>query len=764
MLTLALAIGANTAIFTVADVVLFKRLPYAHPDRLFVLESRDTTTGETSRGVPLRYLRAIEDAPALGTVGLRGPTVMTIHRGDEAEWTETVAVEPEYFRVLGVRPARGRLFDAQDTQAAGQTALLTYDAWRRRFGGDEQIVGRTVRLGTQSREVIGVLPRGFVIPTTSLRFMYNATGRPDYVTVLPPEAAGNPERRFEHAVIRLEGAQTRALAQARIDAVVAAVRRTPGEQVVLENPRAVLFPAGRPVLALLVGAAACVMLIACSNLASLLLARTRRREREIAVHAALGATRLRIIRPLLLETMLIGLAGAAVALLLTSTTFAVLLRQIPPAVYGSADVDVGLRVIAFGAALGILSGIVFAVVPAWRAASFDVQALTRRRAGRTALRRTWLPHPTIAVQVATSIVLVFGAAVASRALVSVLRIPLGFSATNLAAINVRPAGPQPVDLRAFYVGVVAHLAQRADVLAAGAGGSIPLDGFGAADAVQPPAGSTVDVLHALPGYFETVGMRPVRGRLLTGADVAGAAVAVASESAARRLVPDGDPVGARVRTKSGAEYTIVGIVADVQRSVARTMDPPIYVVPPADTTRGMTIVVRTRQRNAGTLATVRRAVATLAPAAPVSAVWWSDVIDALTAYRSPRFQTLLLGGFATLALGIVAMGIFAGVTSAVVSRTREMGIRLALGADPRRLMHVLLGQAVAPVGVGVICGIAAAQLLKGLVEARLSQVDARDPAMLFVSALVVCTVALAAGYIPARQARCVDPVEILRAE
>jgi len=776
VLTLALAIGANTAIFTVADAVLFRPLPYTDPERVYVLERLETETGERSRSVPLKYLQTIDrHHHGLGEVGLRGYTAMTVHTGgDEAEWMETFAVTPGYFRVLGVRAERGRLFTDSDALDPGRAAVLTYDSWQHRFAGDEAIVGRAVRLGTQTRDVIGVLPRGFIFPTTSLRFLYALTGRPEFLTVAPRPAAGagttepNPilmGGSADDAVVRLAPGVTREQVQAEIDALVEPLRGDRHDRVVLESPRAVVFPTSRPIMQLLVAAAALVLLIGCANLAGMLLARTRRREREIGLRVALGATRLRVVRPVFFETLVVGIAAALVALFVTALTFDLLLRQVPPVAYGAATVRLDFRVAAFALALGILGGIAFAVVPGWWSTRRDVQVLVQGRGDAGPRRRGALRYPMIAAQVSLAIVLVFGAAIAGRAFVSVLRVPLGFSPDRVIAINARPQGEGAPALRAFYARAVETLVRQADVLAAGAGGSIPTDGFGGADTVETSGNQRpVDVLYALPGYFETLGIRLVRGRLLTWNDVSGNDAAVLAESAVCALFPDRDAIGASFRTAQQRQYTIVGVVGDVQRSMSRPLAPPAYVIPPADTTRGMTIVARTRNRGPRTLPALRREIANLAPGTPITGVWWSDSIDALAAYRNPRFQTLVLGTFATLALGLTALGIFGTVAFAVVTRTREMGVRLALGAPPRSLVRLMVREAATPVVLGVAGGLVAAQWLRQVAEAQLFEVSARDPGTLAVVAVTVAGAALVAAWVPARQASRGNPITVLRAE
>jgi putative ABC transport system permease protein len=761
VLTLALAIGANTAIFSIADAVLFKPLPYADPDDVYVLATVDANTGGRSRGVRVDYLRAINDFHrGLGEVGLRGPTTFTYQpAGEEVEDVETLAVTDAYFRVLGVRAARGRLFDDRDTADPGRTAVLTYESWQDRFGGDEQIVGRTVQLGTERRVVIGVLPRRFILPTTSLRRLYSPTGRPQYITAAPPPA-NLPF--LDEAVVRLDPGVTREQAQAEIDALIAPMRAGRDDRVVLESPRAVLFPSGRPVMQLLVAAAGLVLLIGCANLASMLLARTRRRERDIGLHLALGATRLRVIRPIVFETLIVGTAAAMLALTMTALTFDLLLRQVPPVAYGNVTIGLDLRVAIFALMLGILAGFLFAVLPAWWSARLDVRALVDGTLSGQPRRRGFAPM--ITAQVALAIVLVFGAMIAGRAFISVLQAPLGFSPDDLIAINARPPGSNS-NLRDYYTRAVDALSRRADVVAAGAGSSVPPDGFGASEEVEPSGGQhPVDVVHVLPGYFETLGIPLVRGRLLSRDDAGREDLALLSESAARALFPDGNALGATFRSRARRQFTVVGVVGDVQRSISRQLAPPAYALPPRDTTRGMTIVARVRARGPRTLADIRRDVAALTPGAPVSGEWWSTAIADQAGYRNPRFQTLVLAAFAGLGLTLTAVGIFGAVTFVVAVRAREMGIRLAFGAPPRALVRLVIRQALTPVAAGIVVGLAATRGLRSIAEAQLIDVNARDPLTLIAVVVTVAVAALLAACIPARHVTRVDPIGVLRAE
>jgi predicted permease len=774
VLTLALAIGANTAIFSIADAVLFRPLPYSDPNHLYALMSLDPKTGERLRSVPYEYVQAIEERqPGIGDIGLRSTTMMTVHRGgDQFEWMETVALTPEYLRVLGVRPIRGRFFEASDSGQAGSLAVITYETWQRRFGSDETIIGRSMLLGPEMHVIIGILPRDFMLPATALNFQYSQTGRPEFFTqaVLPDRATNSelPQVVFDgladEPLIRLQPGVTVEQAQAKIDAIVAAVQRNRTDRVVLVTPRAVLFPTGRPIMAFVMVAAALVLLIGCANLANLFLARSRSRERDLGICSALGASRLRLVRPIIFETTFIGIAAAAIGLVVTSASFDFLLRQVPPIAYRGASVRVDGRVAGFAIALGIVSGCLFAVAPAWWSARVDVRTLLNRQRPLSNWRRMAFGHPMVVVQVALTIVLVFGAMVAARALVIVLRLPLGFAPDNLIVINAQPNPTKVTDVRGFYLHAVEVLASRPDVLSASAGGSVPTDGFSRSEAVDVSSDQRpVDAIYVLPGYFETVGINVVRGRGLTAADVGGGGAAVLSVSAAKALFPTRDAVGSTFKTKQGRQLVVVGIVNDVARSLTRQLAAPAYVIPPPTLTRGMTLVARTRTRSAGALVDARRVIGGLVTSA-VTAVWWSDTISASTPYRNPRFQTLILTTFATLGISLTAFGIFAVVSFLVAGRVHEMGVRLAIGASPGSIVRLVVRQALAPVGAGLCVGLVATQWLKPVAEAQLYAVDVRDTASLVIAGVAVLSATVFAAYLPARRASRTDPAAVLRSE
>jgi predicted permease len=372
----------------------------------------------------------------------------------------------------------------------------------------------------------------------------------------------------------------------------------------------------------------------------------------------------------------------------------------------------------------------------------------------------------VAFQAALAMVLVFGAVIATRALVSVLQVPLGFTPENVITVDVRPTGPNGSDRQAFYVRAANTLARRPDVVSVGAAGSIPLDGRAADEGVQTPGTreQLAGIVHVLPGYFETLGIRLVRGRLLDWDDVrTGADVSVLAESAVQALFPGRDPLGATFQNRGGRQFTIIGIVEDVRKSRELESAPLAYVIP-EDATRQLTLVVRTRTRQDAVLARIKNEIRALVPGTPVAAAWWADSISALTVYRNPRFQTLVLGTFAALALALTALGVFGVIAFLVTFRTHEMGIRLSIGATPRSLVALMVSQALLPVIAGLLIGLAATRWLSRFAEAQLYEVDTRDPFTLAVAASTVVVAAIIAAYLPARHASRVDPMIALRTE
>jgi len=757
--TLALGIGANTAIFSIADAVLFRPLPYAAADELHVLQMRERETGARATLVQYAHLKAIDEHHGgLSAVGLLESGQRLVYTdASGSEYVPVVQVTSNYFDLLGARAARGRLITSSDDTASGRPAVLSHELWRTRFGAREDIVGRPLTIGATTLDIVGVLPREFVFPTTF--------ARPSAIVTVMEPLARKAEGGTFHPIVRRAAGVTRQQAQDEIDALIRPVvvpKVGTTYLPYLEDVRSVLYPTGRPIMGMLFAAASLLLLLGCANLSNMLMARARKDERDSGIRIALGATRGRLVRLVTCEALLIGLVGSALALVVTYLTFDLLLKQVPPIAYGRAPVGVDLRVFAFGAALGVIAALAVAAVPAWRSTRFDVQFLVQQR---DAVRSRSFGRPMVAIQVAMAVVLVFGAAVTARALLSVLQVPLGFSPDRIATIGIAPA-LRGVALQDFYLRAFEALSRRADVVSVGAATSLPLSSAVAdqAVAVNGVRHRSVAIYHVLPGYFETLEMPLRRGRLLDVNDArSGALVAVLSEAAVRALFPDRDPIGASVSTPSGGTFTVVGVVADIRRSLEQESTHPVYVLP-HEAIRMMTMVVRTRSIGAATLADLKRDVAALSPNSPVGAAWWSESIAALTAYRNPRFQTVVLGSFAALALVLTATGILGVVSFLIATRTRELGIRIAIGATPASLVGMMLRQTLMPVGIGLIAGLIATRWAGRLAEAQLFKVDVSDPATLVAASATVLLTAVIAAYFPARRAGKIDPVATLRAD
>jgi hypothetical protein len=498
---------------------------------------QNRSTGDRSTSTPFTIIHAIDDCcesvSDVGLTGRGGPRVV-IETPAGSSVVPTATVSANYFSILGVHPARGRVLGEADRGREGRAAMLAHAFWRQHFAGDESIVGKTVAVGSAAFDIVGVLPSGFVFPSVFV-------GKPDVVVLAAPAVRGQRGGAF-HSVVRVAPGASRDRAQAEVDVAVATVAGAARRESmpVLDDVRSVLYVVAAPVMRFLLAAAGLVLLLGCANLANMMLVRGRRTARETAVRLALGASRMRLIGPIVLEALMVGLAGSLLAIGMTALLFDALAAQVPRAGIGSAPVGLSARVVFASLVAGLGAMLVFGVVPAWRAAGVDVLALIQNR-GPRARTSPRLGRTLVTAQVALAVTVVFAAAVAARAFVAVLQTPLGFSSENVMRIAVAPADRQ------MYLDAVDRLRQRADVLAVGAGGSIPFSGRAADHAVHVGgAEATAGAVQVLPGYFEAIGTPLIRGRLLTWGDIRNDPdVAVLSESAAAAVFPGAARSGLR---------------------------------------------------------------------------------------------------------------------------------------------------------------------------------------------------------------------------
>lgn len=768
VMILTFAIGANAAVFSIADAALFRPLPYDDPDNLYLLNSVNQRTGERYSQIPYRYLQAInqhdpgQHNPRRYEVGIFNPApAVTIVLDGEAHGVSTLAVTGNYLRLVGVRPELGRLLDASDVTQPGRPAMLSYATWRQRFGGDEQIIGRSIKFGAANYDIVGILPSGFVFPSPF-------PGAPELITVMEQPASGSSGGAID-PILRLWPGVTRQQAQAEIDTLIAPLAaenpQTANSRLAIVDVKSVLYPRGRQIMTFLLAGSALVLLLGCASLAILFLARIKRSDHETGIRIALGASRIRLIRPLILEAALISAAGAVFAILMTIVTFGALLRQVPRIAYGNAAVGVDLRVILFALALCFLAIVCLSIVIALRSARFDAQALIQgRRQGMVGSRG--IGRPLIAVQVALAIALTFAAGIAGRAFLSVMRMPLGFNPDNVITVSFTTEAKTGAERQAIYTRAIESATSQSEVISAGAIYSLPMSGAMPFESMQME-GSNENVggiVHVLPGYFEAIDAPLLRGRPLNWDDARSVAdVSVINASAARTLFPNRDPIGGAFRSGRGRRFIVVGVVADIRNRPEPKSEPLAYVIP-HDDTRLMTLVIRAQSRNESTVAAIKRGIGAIAYGRPLRVGWWNDSLQAMTAYRNPRFQTLVFGTFAGLALMLIALGAFGVVSFSVAARNHEIGVRLALGATPRSLIKMMVSLTLAPIVAGLILGIILTRWLSQLAEAQIFQVNTNDPVMTVIAALVVIAIAVLAAYVPARRVSRIDPLVVLRAE
>ena len=754
VLTVVLTVGANTAILSVADAVLFRPLPYTDGEQVAIIQMKSRADGRQFTMTPYAVLNAVNDGcPDVGEVGLaEGGPRLTVDSPQGPVSVNTAIASPNYFRILGARPAYGRVFDEHDAGGAGRTVLLSYSAWRQRFGGDPSVIGRTITLGTQSFDVVGVLPAGFYFPSLFL-------GRPDLIVVGKPLELGGKGGTF-HAIVRIAPGVSFERAQSEVEAAVQPLPDSAKQYPYLNPVRAVLYPIGRPVMRYLVAAGVLIFLLGCANLANMLLVRGRRRLRETAVRLAIGASRTRLVRTILFEALFISVAGAVLAAVAMSLTSDLLLKQVPPAAYGNAPVGVDPRVVVITFAMALIGAVVFSVVPAWRASRVDVLSLLQRR-GRINRRRSWFGQPLVSVQVAVAVAMVFGAAVAGRSFLSMLAMPLGFSSERVLRIGL--AAPPAEPATAFFRRVMDELGRRPDVESVGAVSKLPFSRSAPNEGAMIEGGKQMvaGIVYALPGYFGTLGIPILSGRAPDWADAQGDdTVAVVSSLAARAMFGNEDPLGRTFSNGRDRRFRVVGVVGDVWESFSRKPEPQAYVLPAAKP-GGFSLVVRVRDRRARTVDDFKASLRAVA-ARPVE--WFDNLIKDDPAYSDPRFQTQVFVALATLALALTTLGVFSVVAYLASARVRELGVRLAIGASPGSLVSLMLRQSIQPVAAGVVAGLALAYWGGRMAEAQFFKMDASDPRLLLVALALVVIASLVAAYIPARRAARVNPTEVLRSE
>ncbi|MET0554220.1 MAG: ABC transporter permease [Vicinamibacteria bacterium] len=783
---LALGIGANTAVFSAVDAVLLKALPFADPDRLVIVQEARTGEGYGLSYPNFRDLQA--RAASFESMGVYTSSEATLTSPSAPPERVTAGVvSAGVFPLLGVRPQIGRVFlQTEDAFAEGRVVVLADALWRRRFAADPAVVGRTVTLDGGAFTVVGVMPAGFQFPVQNeaigLWTTVAVDADPARYDGTIPTSRGYP--RYDGAVARLRPGTALAAGRAEVDAIGGSLRAqhrpTSSDWRLVTTPALErLVGATRPAMGALLAAVALVLLIACANVANLLLARAAARQGELAVRSALGASRPRLVRQLLTESVLLALAGGACGLGLAWAGVGVLAALVPAEVPRVAGIAVDWRVALFTLAVSVAAGVVFGLAPALGASRVDL-AGALKQAGRTGdaaatgrLRRT-----LVVAEVALALVLLVAAGVTVRSYARLSGVDPGFAPDRLFSARVAlPESDYPqgsARVTAFYDALVLRVRALPGVGAACVVQALPLGGNDNNTSVEVEGAPRAAGERTATGlrfvgldYFRTMAIERTRGRDFAATDDGRArAVAIVNETFARRYLAGADPVGRRIALGFGGEgpKEIVGVVRDVRHaSLAEPPGPEAYVPVAQFPLNALAVVVRSDLDASAVLPMLEEAVHGLDPNLPLSDA--APVADVLSrSVAAQRFAAWLVGLFAAVALVLAGVGVYGVVSYGVAQRTREIGIRAALGARAGRVLAMVVAQGMAPVAVGLALGSAGALVLGRLLGGLVYEGGSGTAPVCAVAAVLLGAIALAACAVPARRATRVDPVTALRGE
>jgi putative ABC transport system permease protein len=771
VITLMLGIGATTTIFSVVNAVILTPLPFGSPNRLmWIAERNDRLNLDRFSASTANYLSWKPRAHAFEEMGAFGFGSYNLGGdGGEPEQLSGAPITTSVLSVLGLQPLAGRDFRAgDDVTGAPRVVLISEGLWHRRFGGDPSVVGRRISVNSNGVEIVGVAPAALTMISPG-----------DIWT--PVNASADP-RHLNHVVLaigRLRPGVTLSQAQTDMDAVARSVGAEVPE-IKDWGIRLVTFRdwiVGNQLatsLWVLLGAVGCVLLIACANVANLLLSRAITRERELALRTAIGATRGRLMRQLLVESLvrsatggIAGLAAAAVGLRLLNTL-------LPPNVLPVPAVHLGPLVLAFAAVVSVVTGLLFGLAPAWSMTRADLHTALKQVSRSSTSGRRWLRSGLAAGELALATMLLIGAGLLGQTLMQLQRQPIGFAPDHLLTFQVSPpASKYPLDSKApvFYASLIDALDGIPGVRGAAVSSGVP---FGNGNYTTTPMFVTAGITDApfpidwrivSPSFFRVMNVPLVKGRTFTEADRGDAGlVTVISQNTARRFFGDADPIGRTVsRVADQRAYTVIGIAGDVRDASLNQDSPVAYYPSPSRVWPRMDLIVRTTGEPTAIVAAVRQVVHQLDPEIPISNVRSeTDWVSANAA--QPRLNAVLLGIFSSVALIIAAIGVYGILAYSVNQRTREIGLRMALGASRGGVLRLVVQEGMLVGVVGILVGVAGALALGRAIASLVFGVPVHDPKTFVVVTGILTAVALAACVLPAARAARVDPQIALRGE
>lgn len=796
ILALALGIGANTAIFSVVNAVLLRPLPFEEADRLVFLNETSKAMDEISVSYP-NFTDWRNQNKVFEKIGVYNRSSYNLTGSGEAERIVTAQMSADMFDALRAKPGWGRLYTNDEDKPGGDpVVVLSYPLWQRRFGGQLNILNQPITLNNKSYTVIGIMPEGYQMPTRVEM----------WVPVGQLSGQSSWQQRGNHpglyGVARLKPGVTLAQARAEMDMIGANLEKqyndsNAGNGVGVRPLLEIFVSDIRRPLWVLFAAVGFVLLIACANIANLLLARATARQKEMAIRAAMGAGRVRIARQLLTESVLLGLIGGALGLLLARWGVALILYISPEAIPRAKEIGLDWRVMAFTVGVAFVTGILFGIVPALQASVVDVHE-TLKETGRGTSRKHWLRSSLVVVEVATTLVLLIGAGLMIRSFYRLQKVNPGFSYEHLTSFSV--ALPEKkyktnVEQEDFYKRLLENLRGLPGVEVSAAASGLPLGNNGWQTSFRidgrpaPPRNQTplMEACRVTPDYFKAMNIPLKRGRFFTDQDdrahlagkdlskydddekeVAGLNAIIIDEEFARRYWPNEDPVGQRVKMGSEEKpmlLTVQGVVGRVKMD-GLTQDSnrvqgyfPFLQIPSS----GMTVIVKGSADPNQLVSAIRQQVKQVDPDQPIYSVRTMDEIRS-ESVSTERLNLTLLSLFAGIALVLAIVGIYGVMSYSVTQRTHEIGIRMAIGARPRDVFKMIIGQGMLLAIIGVACGLVGAYALTRWMASMLFGVEPTDPLTFASIALLLTGVALVACYIPGRRATKVDPVVSLRYE
>jgi putative ABC transport system permease protein len=777
VLALALGIGANTAIFSVVNAVMLARMPYENPDRLVMVWERSPRTGKANVANPVNFLEWQARNHSFERIAALVETGASLTGEGEPEQVRRLIVSDGFFQILGVKAIVGRWFTHQeDTPGSDYVVILGEGLWRRRYAADPELLGRQILINNHKTTIVGIMPADFRFPFTKADL---------WQPMALDRANAMKTGRYLVTVARLRDGVTVAGAQADMDALMPQLQRERPEfnskwGITVVSLRDQVIGDVRTPLLVLLGAVGLVLLIACANVANLMLMRAAGRGREIAVRAALGARALRIARQLLVESTLTATAGGTLGLLIGIWSMSMLVAALPDTIaYANLKtIRIDTTVFLFTAAVSLTTGILFGLGPAFKAARTEVpEAL--RDAGRSIVGGRSVGRSALVIaEVALTMILLVGAGLLIRSFARLASVEPGFDASHVLSMELSEAGRFGTDREflEFNSRMLERVRAVPGVEAAGTshylplGRIIPATMFWRADHPRPNAGEEpiTEVLCVMPGYFAAMKIPLRSGRVFADRDCQGAPLAViVNQTLAKQFFANEDPIGKRLHIGWGRPnetYEIVGVVGDVhQKALDKDPRPGVFLSTLQEPTSPVNLVVRSRgdpKKLAGMIQAEIRALDRNIPISDVRTM--EDCVS--ESISAPRFNTILLGGFGVLALVLAAVGVFGVVSYSASRRTQEMGIRRALGADSANVMCLVLAHGMRLTVVGVAIGLGCAYGLAHWIESLLFGVTPTDPMTFAGVGALLIVVALVASYLPARRAASVDPQVALRYE